>query len=96
MFDTIKFGAYLSKLRKDADMTQSDLGERLNLTRQAVSNYERGDSFPDISVLVRMGEVFGVSLEQLIKSGEPTNAEAVILKKLHLAMKFPKKPTCRQ
>ena len=45
MFDTIKFGAFLAKLRKSADMTQSELGDRLNLTRQAISRYECGDSF---------------------------------------------------
>ncbi len=44
MFDTRKFGAYVSKLRKNADMTQSALSDRLGLTRQSVSNYERGDS----------------------------------------------------
>ena len=48
MFDIKKFGAYTSKLRKKADMTQSELAERLNLTRQAISKYECGDSFPDI------------------------------------------------
>ncbi len=46
MFDTRKFGAFLARLRKNADMTQSELADKLNLTRQAISKYERGDSFP--------------------------------------------------
>jgi Predicted transcriptional regulators len=79
MFDTRKFGAFISRLRKNADMTQSELSDRLNLTRQAVSKYERGDSFPDISVLRLLSEIFGVSTGLLIASGEPTEGEAEIL-----------------
>ncbi|MCL2771871.1 MAG: helix-turn-helix transcriptional regulator [Oscillospiraceae bacterium] len=79
MFNIRKFGAYISKLRKHADMTQSVLGEKLNVTRQAVSRYENGDSFPDISILVLLSEIFNVSVDDLIKAGEPTKAEAILL-----------------
>ena len=79
MFDTRKFGAFIARLRKNADMTQSELSDRLNLTRQAVSTYERGDSFPDISVLKLLAEVFNVSTGLLIAAGEPTEGEAEIL-----------------
>lgn len=79
MFDTVKFGAYLARLRKGADMTQSELGEKLSVTRQAISKYELGDSFPDISVLVLISEVFGVGVEELISSGNPSRGEARIL-----------------
>lgn len=79
MFDTKKFGGYLSRLRKAADMTQSELADRLNLTRQAVSRYECGDSFPDVSILILTADIFGVSLDALISSGEPTRGEALIL-----------------
>lgn len=79
MFNTQKFGGYLSRLRKAADMTQSKLAEKLAVTRQAVSGYERGDSFPDISILVLIADIFGVSLDELINSGEPTRGEALIL-----------------
>ena len=79
MFDIKKFGAYISRLRKKADMTQSELAERLNLTRQAISKYECGDSFPDISILIEVAEVFGITLDELISSGHPTEKEAAIL-----------------
>lgn len=78
MFDTAKFGAFLAKLRKSADMTQSELGDRLNLTRQAISRYECGDSFPDISILGEIAKIFGVPVELLISSGDPTSGEAEI------------------
>ena len=35
MFDTLKFGNFLSRLRKKSDMTQSDVAEKLNISRQA-------------------------------------------------------------
>ena len=79
MFNTQKFGAYISHLRKQADMTQSELADRLSITRQAVSKYEIGDSFPDITILVQIGDVFGVSLDDLIAAGEPTQGESKVL-----------------
>ncbi|MBQ8641486.1 MAG: helix-turn-helix transcriptional regulator [Clostridia bacterium] len=79
MFSTQKFGGYLSRLRKERDMTQSELADKLNLTRQAISKYETGDSFPDVSVLVNIANIFHVTLDELIRSGEPTVGEAAIL-----------------
>lgn len=79
MFSIEKFGIYLSRLRKQYDMTQSELADRLNLTRQAVSRYERGESFPDISILVKIAEIFAVSTDNLINAGEPTSGESLIL-----------------
>ncbi|MBE6611000.1 MAG: helix-turn-helix transcriptional regulator [Ruminococcaceae bacterium] len=80
MFDTTKFGALVAKLRKSADMTQSDLADKLGLTRQAISRYECGDSFPDIAVLREMASIFGISVDLLISAGNPTEGEAEILR----------------
>lgn len=65
-------------------MTQSELADRLFVTRQAVSKYEQGESFPEITVLTTMAEVFGISLDAFIGAGEPTKTEAVVLE--HAAM----------
>ena len=80
MFNTKKFGAYISWLRKNANWTQSELAEMLNLTRQAISKYEIGDSFPDISILMLISELFGITLDTLINSGDLTKGEAEIFK----------------
>ncbi len=82
MFDIFQFGAYLSHLRKSADMTQSELADRLNVTRQAISKYERGDSFPDISILVPLSDIFSVTLDDLISAGTPSSGEQRILKQI--------------
>lgn len=80
MFSVQKFGAYLSGLRKAADMTQSDLADKIGLTRQAISKYENGDSFPDITILSQLAEVLGVSLDILFGGGEATEGEKQLLK----------------
>ncbi|MBQ3707744.1 MAG: helix-turn-helix transcriptional regulator [Clostridia bacterium] len=82
MFDTQKFGGYLARLRKRADMTQSEVADRLNVTRQAVSKYETGDSFPDISILTDIAAVFGVTVESLIAAGTPSDGESKVLTNL--------------
>lgn len=79
MFDITKFGIYLSRLRKNADMTQSELAERLNVTHQAISRYEKGHCFPDVSILIQLADMFGITIDELINGGEPTPAESVIL-----------------
>lgn len=79
MFDILKFGAYIAKLRKAADMTQSELADKIGLTRQAISKYEHGDSFPDISILLLIADVFRITVDNLISAGEPTKIESEIL-----------------
>ncbi len=80
MFDANLFCENLSRLRRQADMTQSELADRLNLTRQAVSRYEKGDSFPDISILVKIAEIFRISIDELIGAGTPTEGESELLR----------------
>lgn len=80
MFDTKKFGAYIANMRKKADLTQSSLAEMLNLSRQSISQYENGDTFPDVTILIKISEMFQITLDDLIKSGNPTDVEAQLLK----------------
>lgn len=49
--DNQKFGRFIRDLRKKANMTQKELGEKLNVTDKAVSKWERGLGFPDISII---------------------------------------------
>jgi transcriptional regulator with XRE-family HTH domain len=63
-------------------MTQSELADKLNVTRQAISKYEVGDSFPDISILLLIAETFGVTLDVLIHSSGSAKGEAAILQDL--------------
>lgn len=58
--------ANISELRLRSGMTQQELAEKLNYTDKAVSKWERGESVPDISVLARVAEIFGVTVDHLI------------------------------
>lgn len=60
------FSEQLSKLRKEANMTQEDLAEKCDISRQAVAKWESGESLPDIYKISQIAKLFEVSLEELI------------------------------
>ena len=51
------------------NMTQSELAKKLHITDKAVSKWERGLSFPDISILIPLAETLNISLYDLLKGG---------------------------
>lgn len=66
-------------LRKQAGMTQLDLAEKLNYSDKAVSKWERGDSVPDIAVLKDIADLFGVTVDYLLKEDHAAEEEAARL-----------------
>ena len=60
----------ISELRTAAGMTQIELAEKLNYSDKAVSKWERGESVPDVSVLLSVAELFGVTLDYLVHEHE--------------------------
>ena len=71
MFDTVKIGKRIAELRKKRDMTQFEIADRLGISYQAVSNWERGNSMPDIAKLPELAEIFGVTVDEILGSGNP-------------------------
>ena len=67
--DAGKTGKFIAKRRKDLNMTQNELAEKLHITDKAVSKWERGLSFPDISVLIPLAEILNISLYDLLDGG---------------------------
>ena len=66
-------------LRKQAGMTQLELAEKLNYSDKAVSKWERGDSVPDVAVLKDIADLFGVTVDYLLKEDHTAEEEAVRL-----------------
>lgn len=66
MFDMHKIGKRIAALRMKEDMTQMELADRMGISFQAVSNWERGNSMPDISKLPVLAKIFEVSLDELL------------------------------
>ena len=58
----------LIRLRSAAGMTQAELGALLNYSDKSVSKWERGEAIPDAWVLLRLAEIFGVSVDYILSS----------------------------
>ena len=63
----MSFGENLQFLRKRAGMTQEELAERLEVTRQSVSKWEGNSAYPEMAALLRLCELFGVDLDTLVR-----------------------------
>lgn len=61
------FGAMIAALRKERGMTQLELAEQMGVTDKAVSKWERDLSFPDVSSLPRLAEIFEISVDELMQ-----------------------------
>ena len=60
----------IKKRRKELNITQEELANRLNVTRAAISNWEVGRNYPDIQLLVKLSDVLNISLDQLLRGDE--------------------------
>ncbi len=64
--DQIMIGKFLKELRKEKNITQEQLADKLNVSGRTVSRWETGNNMPDISILVEMAELFDVSIPEII------------------------------
>lgn len=61
----------IAELRKAAELTQAQLAEKLNYSDKSVSKWERGDGVPDVIVLQKIADLFGVTLNDLVSENTP-------------------------
>lgn len=66
MFSMEEIGGKILSLRKSRNMTQVNLADKLGITYQAVSSWERGNSMPDIEKLPEISKLFEISIDELI------------------------------
>ena len=66
MFNMKQVGKKILVLRKKLNMTQTELADKMDVSFQAVSNWERGNSMPDISKLPQLAELFGCTVDELL------------------------------
>ncbi len=64
--DSGKTGAFIAELRKENDLTQTALAEKLNISNRTVSKWENGDGYPDITILPQIAEILGVTVDELL------------------------------
>ncbi len=70
MFDNQRMGQYIQFLRKNKGLTQSKLADALGVSHQAVSNWERGESMPDIALLSTVARVLGTTADRILSAAE--------------------------
>ena len=61
------FGKQIRQIRKDAKLTQEQMAAKLNVSRQAVSNWENNKNLPDLEMIITISRLFGLSLDQLME-----------------------------
>ena len=62
-----KVGNLIAKLREDGGMSQSELGSLLGVTNKAVSRWENGRGYPDTSLLLKLSEILGITVDELLR-----------------------------
>ena len=78
----------IQQLRKRNGLSQEQLAEKLEVSRQAVSKWESGTSFPDIEKLVLISELFEVSTDYLIKDEETLKSNQPVQHSIHVPRKL--------
>ena len=76
MIDKEKFGQALLLLRKQKNMSQKELASQLNVTPAAVSKWEHGQNYPDITMISSIAEFFEVSCDDLLQPEKILNPES--------------------
>ena len=66
----MEIGNKINQLRKLSGMTQEQLAEKLNVSRQTISKWESDSTSPDLESIVKISRIFHVSLDDLLKEGE--------------------------
>lgn len=91
IMDNIQIGCFIADCRKEKQITQQQLADKLNITNKAVSKWETGNGLPDITLLTELADILDVSVDEILKakknekgmcdsgdSNENTSAEKVM------------------
>lgn len=70
--DSVKIGKYLTELRKSYKVTQDELALRLGVSRQAVSRWETGNSVPNVELLLKTSELYGITIDTILNADVST------------------------
>lgn len=64
--NSVKFGIFLKELRTERGITQEQFAERYGVSNRAISRWETGTNMPDLDVLIRLSDDYGVTLRELL------------------------------
>ncbi len=63
----IETGKFISECRKEKKLTQAQLAEKLNITDRAVSKWETGKSMPNVSIMLELCKILGITVNELLR-----------------------------
>lgn len=75
-------GEKLTQLRTDRGLSQTELAEKLEVSRQSVSKWETAQATPDLDKIIKLADLFGVTVDELVREGErpqPPEPEAKVV-----------------
>ena len=72
--DMVKMGSFLAELRKENNLTQAELGEKLGVTNKTISRWETGNYMPPVEMLEELSNMYGMSINELL-SGKKLSTE---------------------
>ncbi len=87
--DQIKIGKFIAECRKNVNLTQMQLAEKLNITDKAVSKWERGKALPDSSIMLELCQVLKITVNDLL-SGEKISMENKNIKNEQILLQMAK------
>ena len=70
-------GENIARLRTQKDWSQGDLADALGISRQSISKWEIDTSIPELEKLIKLSELFGVTLDQLVRGEDAPETESV-------------------
>jgi transcriptional regulator with XRE-family HTH domain len=80
-------GKFIAELRKDKRITQTELADLLKVSNSAISRWETGEGFPDISIFPRLAEILNVSVDELLKGHRIEKEQKMSLRKTNRKFK---------
>ena len=72
--DMVKMGSFLAELRKENNLTQAELGEKLGVTNKTISRWKTGNYMPPVEMLEELSNMYGMSINELL-SGKKLSME---------------------
>ena len=77
--DNIKIGNYIKELRTKNNFTQKELADKLCISFQAVSKWEKGETLPDTSILLDLADILNTSVDLILNGGNFLNNERKLI-----------------
>ena len=75
----MNIGEQINNLRKQHGLSQDDFANLFNVSRQTISNWENGKSYPDLEMIIKVSDYFKISIDELLKNDKYNVSNAIKL-----------------